>query len=103
MMYMPDCLKVISSLIKAPNEDLTARSYNVTGMSFTPKDLEMSIQKFMPDFTVDYQIDFRQKIAETWPNSIDDSLARKDWGWKEDYDIDSMTKDMLSTLKPRIT
>lgn len=101
MMYMPDCLKSISLLLKAPNENLRSRTYNITGMSFTPAELASSIRSRLPDFTIAYEPDFRQKIAETWPRTIDDSDARREWGWKEDYDIDGMTDAMLTRLGSR--
>ncbi|CAE8742021.1 unnamed protein product [Polarella glacialis] len=101
MMYMPDCLKSVSDLMQAPNESLTRRSYNITGMSFTPKDLAASIQRKMRHFEMSYDVDFRQKIAESWPRTIDDSTARADWGWKPDYDIDEMTDSMLNRLGAR--
>eukprot|EP00494_Astrolonche_serrata_P028252 UN28517 len=93
MMYMPDALKATVQLIEAPEEKLTRRVYNVTGMSFTPKVCAEEIQKFLPNFKCSYKPDFRQKIADTWPKSIDDSDARRDWGWQHDYDITNMTVD----------
>lgn len=101
MMYMPDCLRSVSQLLQAPNEALTSRTYNITGMSFTPRDLAKAIQKRIPAFEMRYEPDFRQKIAESWPRTIDDSCARKDWGWKEDFDIDQMTDSMLLRLGQR--
>ena len=68
-------------------------------MSFTPKEITKSIQKHIPDFTIDYEPDFRQEIADSWPASIDDAEARKDWEWKHTFDLESMTKDMLEHLK----
>merc|ERR1740138_1180929 len=101
MMYMPDCLKAIVMLLEAPNESLTRRTYNITGMSFTPIDLAREIKKFIKHFEITCEPDFRQKIAETWPRSIDDSAARQDWGWKEDFDIERMTDHMLTRLGRR--
>lgn len=101
MMYMPDCLKAVSMLLKAPEANLTQRSYNITGMSFTPRDLAAAIKKRIRHFEMVCEPDFRQQIAETWPRTIDDSTARKDWGWKEDFDIEGMTDHMLTRLGQR--
>mmetsp|Transcript_721 Transcript_721/g.889 ORF Transcript_721/g.889 Transcript_721/m.889 type:complete len:409 (+) Transcript_721:396-1622(+) len=98
MMYMDDCVKATMMLLEAPNECLSTRVYNITSMSFSPEELAASIKKFLPDFEIDYAPDFRQDIANTWPASINDDLARKDWNWKADYDIDRMTEDMLHKL-----
>ncbi len=96
MMYMPDAIRATIELMEASAEKIKVRSsYNIAGMSFAPKDVAESIRKIMPDFKIDYAPDFRQKIAESWPKSIDDSYARNDWGWKHQYDLDAMTKDML--------
>ena len=76
-------------------------SYNLAGISFSPKEIAAEIKKHIPDFTITYKPDFRQAIADSWPNSIDDAEARKDWGWKPAYDLDAMTRDMLSNLAPR--
>lgn len=100
MMYMPDCIKATVSLLEAPSEILKQRTYNVTGFSFTPEELGNAIVKEIPNFELRYKPDFRQAIADTWPRTLDDSNARKDWGWQHDYDIDTMTKDMLDTLRP---
>eukprot|EP00735_Rhodelphis_limneticus_P000745 TRINITY_DN1126_c0_g1::TRINITY_DN1126_c0_g1_i1::g.17377::m.17377 TRINITY_DN1126_c0_g1::TRINITY_DN1126_c0_g1_i1::g.17377 ORF type:complete len:383 (+),score=109.88,sp/Q2KIR8/TDH_BOVIN/51.78/1e-110,Epimerase/PF01370.16/4e-22,RmlD_sub_bind/PF04321.12/2.6e-11,NAD_binding_4/PF07993.7/1e+03,NAD_binding_4/PF07993.7/1e-08,3Beta_HSD/PF01073.14/1.1e-07,Polysacc_synt_2/PF02719.10/0.0011,adh_short/PF00106.20/7.2e+03,adh_short/PF00106.20/0.00037,Chorion_2/PF03964.10/0.23 TRINITY_DN1126_c0_g1_i1:51-1151(+) len=102
MMYMPDCLKATADLIEADPKKLSTRVYNVTAMSFTPAQLAAAIAKQVPGFTVSYEdADFRQKIASSWPRSIDDSVARNDWGWKPQYDIDTMTTHMLMRLKER--
>ena len=77
---MPDCLKATVDLLEADSSKLSTRVYNVTGFSFTPDQLYNSIIKFMPDFEITYNLDFRQAIADSWPKSLDDSLARKDWG-----------------------
>lgn len=102
MMYMPDCIRGTVELIEAPAEKLSQRVYNMTAISFTPAQLAESIKKFMPEFTIDYKPDFRQAIADSWPRSIDDSLARKDWAWAHQYDVDAMTKDMLAVLAKRL-
>ena len=92
----------VQELILADSSKLTQRTYNITAVNFTPKELVASIQKVMPSFTATYKPDFRQAIADTWPRSIDDSAARKDWGWRHEYDLDAMTKDMLDNLRPRL-
>jgi len=99
MMYMPDCIKSTMMLMEADAEKLKSRVYNVTGCSFTPSEQAASICKKMPEFTIDYVPDFRQDIAATWPQTIDDSEARADWGWKEDYGLDEMTHDMMVQLR----
>ncbi len=101
-MYMPDAIKAIIDLAFAEPEHLTRRVYNVHAMTLTPGDIVESIRKYYPDFQVQYQPDFRQHIAESWPHSIDDQNARKDWNWKPEYDLDSMTRDMLEKLKSRL-
>jgi len=101
MLYMPDCLNATMSLLEAPSAKLTQRIYNVTALTFTPKELAQSIKKYVPEFSITYQPDFRQQIADSWPNSLDDSLARRDWNWKPKYDVDAMTRDMLKVLRPR--
>jgi nucleoside-diphosphate-sugar epimerase len=102
MLYMPDALKATLDIMHAPAESIKIRSsYNLAGMSFSPKEITQSIQKFIPDFKTEYNPDSRQAIADSWPNSIDDSEARKDWNWKPEYDLDAMTKDMLVNLAPR--
>ena len=100
MMYMPDAIRATFELMNAPAEKLLVHSsYNLSAMSFSPKLVAESIKKYIPDFEVTYNIDFRQKIAETWPESIDDSVARNEWGWKHEFDLDAMTKDMLANIK----
>ncbi len=99
MMYMPDAIRATFELMNAPAEKLLVHSsYNLAAMSFSPKLVAESIKKYIPDFEVTYNIDFRQKIAETWPGSIDDSVARNEWGWKHKFDLDAMTKDMLANI-----
>ncbi len=103
MLYMNDAIKATLQLMAAPKEDLTVHTaYNLGGMSFTPKELAAEIKKEMPDFTIDYQPDFRQQIADSWPASIDDSVAKKDWGLSYDYGITEMTQDMLKNLKVKL-
>jgi len=102
MMYMPDCLKATMDLMEADFSRLKHHTdFNVTGMSFTPRELAAEIKKHIPEFTCEYKPDFRQEIADSWPNSIDDSAAREEWGWKPNYDLQSMTKDMLEVLFKR--
>jgi len=99
MMYMPDAIKSTLDLMNAPRESVKIRSsYNLSGMSFSPKEIFESIKKYVPGFEIEYQPDFRQAIADSWPDSIDDSCATKDWGWKPDYDLDAMTADILKNL-----
>ena len=97
---MDDAINATAKLMDAPKENLSVRrSYNLGGLSFTPKELAEEIKKEMPDFEIDYQPDFRQAIADSWPASIDDSIAKKDWGLSYDFDITALTKDMLENLK----
>jgi nucleoside-diphosphate-sugar epimerase len=100
MMYMPDAIRATLELMDAPADQISVRtSYNVSGMSFSPKEIGSSIQQYVPDFTMSYKPDSRQQIADSWPQSIDDSVANKDWGWKPQYDLSLMTKDMLENLR----
>jgi nucleoside-diphosphate-sugar epimerase len=99
MMYMPDAIRATIELMEAPSDKIKVRtSYNVSGMSFSPKEIAAEIKMHVPDFSITYKDDYRQAIANSWPQSIDDSVARKDWGWKEEYDLKSMVKDMLENL-----
>lgn len=99
MMYMPDAIKATINLMEAPAEKIKTRSsYNLSGMSFTPKEIADEIKKHIPEFTIAYQPDFRQAIADSWPASIDDSVARNEWGWKEDYNLSNMVEDMLKNV-----
>jgi len=99
MMYMPDCIKATIMLMEADAAKLSHRVYNVTGVSFTPAEQAESIKKKIPDFKMEYVPDFRQDIAKTWPQTIDDSSAREEWKWQHDYGLDEMTDDMLNYLK----
>ncbi len=97
MMYMPDAIRGTIALMEAPADRIRIRSsYNFAGMSFAPRDVAAEIRQHIPDFQVTYQPDFRQQIAESWPESIDDSYAREDWGWQPEYDLPRMTADMLA-------
>ncbi len=99
MMYMPDAIKAITMLADAPSENLRHRTdFNVQAMSFAPKDLVEEIRKYVPDFEVEYRPDYRQKIADSWPRSLDDSTAREEWNWKPDYDMEAMVKDIIENL-----
>lgn len=103
MLYMDDAIEATLKLMAAPKESLTVRtSYNLGGMRFTPAELAAAIQKEMPAFTIDYAPDFRQAIADSWPASIDDSVAKRDWGLSYSFDIESMTQDMLKNLKVKL-
>lgn len=100
MMYMPDAIRATIELMEAPAEKIGVRhSYNLSGMSFSPKEISEEIRKHIPEFTMTYKPDYRQEIADGWPQSIDDSVAREDWGWKEEFDLAAMTKDMLVNLR----
>jgi nucleoside-diphosphate-sugar epimerase len=97
MMYMPDAIRGTILLMEAPAEQITIRSsYNFAGMSFAPKDVALEIERQIPDFKITYEPDFRQSIADSWPESIDDSYAQRDWGWRPEYDLARMTADMLA-------
>lgn len=103
MMYMDDAIRGTIELMEAPPEKIRTRmAYNLSAMSFSPKEIATAIQKHIPDFTIDYNPDFRQAIADGWPKSIDDSAARHDWGWKNDFNLDTMTADMLMHLKEKM-
>lgn len=102
MMYMPDCIKATIDLAEADFSDLKHHSnFNVGSMSFSAGELAASIKKYIPEFEVSYEPDYRQEIADSWPSSLDDSAAREEWGWDPEYDLDSMTKDMLESLQKR--
>jgi len=103
MMYMDDAIRATIEIMQAPAEKIKIRSsYNLSGVSFTPKEIAAEIQKHIPDFTISYKPDFRQKIADSWPGSIDDSSARQDWNWKHQFNMNSMTVEMLENLKKSI-
>ena len=101
MMYMPDVLKATLDLMHADRDSLsTSMAYNVSGFSLSPAELYSEIRKYLKDFTVEYKPDHRQKIADSWTESIDDSLARKDWNWNPSYSMESMVEDMLLNMAP---
>jgi len=102
MMYMPDCIKATIDLMNADLSRLKHHGdYNLSAMSFSPRELAEEIKKHIPEFTIEYKPDYRQAIADSWPKTIDDSAAREEWGWKPSYDLAAMTKDMLEKLKKR--
>ncbi len=99
MMYMDDAIRATIELMEVDASKIKARtSYNITAMSFTPAEIAEEIRKHISSFTIDYRPDFRQQIADSWPKSIDDSSARKDWGWKPEFDLSSMVKVMLENI-----
>ncbi|NNF19717.1 MAG: NAD-dependent epimerase/dehydratase family protein [Flavobacteriaceae bacterium] len=100
MMYMDDAIRATLAIMDSEPEKIKVRSsYNLAAMSFSPADMAVSIQKHIPDFTIDYEPDFRQAIADSWPSSIDDSNAQQDWGWSPEFDLEKTTLEMLSNLK----
>ena len=102
MMYMPDCIKAAIDLMEADASRIKCRtSYNVTGTSFSAGELTSKIKRYIPEFGCEYKPDFRQKIADSWPMSIGDSVAREEWGWNPTYDLSAMTKDMIEKLTKR--
>jgi nucleoside-diphosphate-sugar epimerase len=104
MMYMPDCIKSTIDLMEADSSKVKRHdAYNVAGVSFSAGELAAEIRKYICDFTCEYKPDFRQKIADSWPISIDDSEARRDWGWKPKHNLATMTKDMLEKLSRRFS
>ncbi|MGB4843438.1 MAG: NAD-dependent epimerase/dehydratase family protein [Ferruginibacter sp.] len=104
MMYMPDAIRATIELMEADASKISIRtSYNISGMSFSPKEIAAEIKKHIPDFSISYKPDYRQPIADSWPQSIDDSVARKDWSWKEEFTLETMTKDMLENLQKGVS
>jgi nucleoside-diphosphate-sugar epimerase len=102
MMYMDDAIAATINIMKAPVEQIKIRSsYNLAAMSFTPTEIAAEIKKHIPELEITYAPDFRQKIADSWPASIDDSRAREDWGWNHEFDLEMMTVDMLKNLAPQ--
>jgi nucleoside-diphosphate-sugar epimerase len=103
MMYMPDAIRATLELMDAPSECTLQRgAYNLAGVSFTPAHIARSIAQQLPGFRIDYAPDYRQAIANSWPQSIDDSEARKDWGWTAQFDLDALVHDMLEHLRPML-
>ena len=100
MMYMDDAINATIKIMEAPTEQIKIRSsYNLAAMSFTPETIAEEIKKHLPNFTISYKADFRQKIADSWPASIDDSQARSDWGWEHKFNLELMTTDMIDHLR----
>lgn len=103
MMYMDDAIRGTIELMEAPADKIKTRmAYNISAMSFSPKEIAETIKYHIPDFTIDYKPDFRQAIADGWPQSIDDRAARGDWGWQHEFGLDKMTNDMLKNLKEKV-
>ena len=104
MMYMPDALAAAIGVMEADRDGLRHRNaFNVTAMNFTPDELAAAIRRHVPELTIDYKVDpIRQAIADSWPNSLDDSAAREQWGWRPAYDLESMTTDMLAKLRLKL-
>ncbi|MEY4884973.1 MAG: hypothetical protein RL151_282 [Bacteroidota bacterium] len=100
MMYMPDAIRATIELMEAPVERIKVRtSYNISAMSFSPAEIGAAVGQHVEGFRMDYAPDYRQTIADSWPRSIDDSVARADWGWKHEFDLPAMTADMISNLR----
>jgi nucleoside-diphosphate-sugar epimerase len=104
MMYMPDALRCAVELMEADPAKLIHRNcFNVTAMSFDPEIIAAAIRKYIPDFVLEYKVDpIKKAIADSWPNCMDDSAAREEWGWKPEYDLDSMTKDMIEKVSAKL-
>ena len=102
-MYIPDCLEAAIRLMETNVSKINYRiGYNVSGMSFSAGELVTEIRKYIPEFRCEYKPDFRQKIADSWPRSINDSAACEEWGWKPKYDLRMMVKDMLEKLEVKL-
>jgi nucleoside-diphosphate-sugar epimerase len=102
MMYMPDAIRATIELMESDARNISLHtSYNLAGVSFSPAQVAAEIQKTLPDFKVEYAPDYRQEIAESWPRSIDDGLARQDWQWKHEYDLPLMAEDMITNLRSK--
>jgi len=102
MMFMQDAIDATIKIMEAPSEDIKIRSsYNLGAISFTPKDIFEAIKQHIPDFKISYEPDFRQQIADSWPKSIDDTSARKDWDWNHQFDMEKMTIEMISQLRKK--
>ena len=102
MMFMDDAIKATVDIMKAQKERLTIHSsYNLAAISFAPEQIAEEIRKHIPDFTIDYKPDYRQRIADSWPKSIDDSFARKDWSWNHSFDLTKITDEMIAQLRKK--
>ena len=103
MIYMNDAMDATVRLMEASKDKISVRtSYNLAGMSFSPKELTTSIRKFIPNFEISYKPDYRQAIADSWPQHVDDTIARKDWGWRAGYSLDKMTEEMITALRKKM-
>jgi len=103
MMYMDDAIRGTIEIMEAPAEKIKSRmAYNISAMSFSPKEIAESIHFHIPEFKIDYKPDFRQQIADGWPKSIDDSAARNDWGWQQEFDLNRVSNEMLKNLKTKL-
>lgn len=102
MMLMSDCLKSTFNLLEADDSKLVDRSFNVTAMSFTPEELAAEIKKYIPDFNIVYETDFRDKIARSWPQSLDDNEARKQWGWEPEFKFEKMVEVMIEGISQKM-
>jgi threonine 3-dehydrogenase len=98
MIYIDDVVSGTLKFLSAKNENLTQRTYNMNGVSFTPREQAESITRFIPNYQQTYAPDFRQAIADSWPASLDDSAARKDWGWQPKFGLDEISKEMIASL-----
>ena len=104
MMYMNDAIRATLEIMDAPAEHIKLRSsYNIAGLSFSPNELAKEIKKYIPEFEIHYKSDYRQAIADSWPQNIDDSVAFKDWNWKSSVNLQEMTSDMLKNIETLIT
>lgn len=101
MMYIDDCLRSIIEFMTVPSEQLKLRTYNISAMSFTPQELTDAVRKYIPNLEVTYSPDERQEIADSWPQALDDTFARKDWNWRPEYDIDALVQVMVEALAPK--
>ena len=100
MMYMNDAIRATIEIMESPSQNVKIRSsYNIAGLSFNPQELSQEIKNYFPNFEMSYQEDYRQEIANSWPKSMDDSIATKDWNWKSEFDLKKMTADMIKNLK----
>jgi nucleoside-diphosphate-sugar epimerase len=100
MLFMDDAIRATIELMEAPSEQIKIRSsYNLAGVSFTPKELSEAIKKQLPDFKITYNPDFRQAIADSWPNSIDDAITEQDWGWKARFNLPKIVDEMIKNIK----
>ena len=101
MMYMPDAMRAAIEIMEADADTLKHRNaFNVSAMTVAPETIAAEIKKIMPEFSLDYKVDpLRQAIADSWPNSLDDGAAREEWGWQPEYDLESMTRDMIENIK----